>query len=73
MLDTSPLQLALGLVLPWTVAGSDFDPMARRFDMHIDFTVGSRFACPSCSAADCPAHDTEEMTRRQLNFFQHKA
>jgi transposase len=34
---------------------------------------GSRFACPGCGAADCPAYDTEEMTWRHLNFFQHHA
>ncbi len=31
------------------------------------------FACPGCGAADCPAHDTERMTWRHLNFFQHQA
>ena len=35
--------------------------------------VHSRFACPSCGAADCPAYDTERMTWRHLNFFQHQA
>ena len=73
MRDTSLLQLALGIVPPWTVRGSDFDPKVRRLDIHIDFAVGSRFACPSCGAADCPAYDTEQMTWRHLNFFQHQA
>jgi len=73
MRDTSLLQQALGLTPPWTVSRSDFDPEARRLDVQIDFAPGSRFACPICGAADCPAHDTERMSWRHLNFFQHQA
>ncbi len=73
MRDTSLLQLALGVAPPWTVVSSDFDTVARRLDIYIDFTAGSRFTCPSCGAADCPAHDTEQVTWRHLNFFQHQA
>ena len=73
MRDISLLQLALGLAPPWTVTGSDFDAEARRLDIHLDFAAGSRFTCPGCGAADCPAHDTERMTWRHLNFFQHQA
>ncbi len=73
MRDTNLLQLALGLTPPWTVTGSDFDPGAHRLDIHIDFPAGSRFSCPECGAANCPAHDTEQMTWRHLNFFQHQA
>jgi transposase len=73
MRDTDLLQLALALVPPWLVRRSDFDPQRRRLDIHIDFPRGSRFACPGCGAADCPAYDTEEMTWRHLNFFQHHA
>jgi transposase len=73
MRDTDLLQLALALVPPWLVRRSDFDPERRRLDIHIDFPRGSRFACPGCGAADCPAYDTEEMTWRHLNFFQHHA
>jgi len=73
MRDTDLLQLALTLVPPWLVTRSDFDPERRRLDIHIDFPKGSRFACPGCGAADCPAYDTEEMTWRHLNFFQHQA
>jgi hypothetical protein len=57
MQDTSLLQLALGIVPPWTVTGSEFDAAARRLDIHIDFTAGSRFACPGCGTADCQVHD----------------
>jgi transposase len=73
MRDTNLLQLALGLTPPWTVTGSDFDREAHRLDIQIDFAPGSRFACPNCGAADCPAYDTERMTWRHLNFFQHQA
>ena len=62
MRDTKLLQLALGLTPPWTVTRSDFDPEARRLDIEIDFAPGSRFACPTCGAADCPAYDTERMS-----------
>ncbi len=73
MRDTTLLQLALALTPPWTVSRSDFDPEAHRLDIEIDFPSGSRFACPSCGAADCPAYDTERRTWRHLNFFQHQA
>jgi len=73
MRETSLLQQALGLTPPWTVSRSDFDPEARRLDIKIDFAPGARFACPTCGAADCPAHDTEQMSWRHLNFFQHQA
>lgn len=73
MRDTELFQLALGLVPPWMVACSAFDPEAKRFDIHIDFPPGSKFACPACDAVDFPAHDTEEMSWRHLNFFRHEA
>ena len=73
MRDTSLLQLALGVAPPWTVIRSEFDAEARQLDIHIDFAAGSRFTCPCCGAADCPAYDTEQMTWRHLNFFQHQA
>jgi len=73
MRDTALLQLALGLTPPWTVSRADFDAQARRLDIRIDFAPGSRFACPTCGAADCPAYDTERKTWRHLNFFQHQA
>ena len=73
MRDTSLLQLALGITPPWAVTRSDFDAAGRRLDIHIDFAPGRRFPCPSCGAAGCPAHDTEQTTWRHLNFFQHQA
>jgi transposase len=73
MRDTELLQMALGLLPPWMVAGSTFDAAAKRLDIHLDFPKGGRFSCPVCGAADCPAYDTEEMAWRHLNFFQHEA
>ena len=73
MRDTTLLQLALALTPPWTVSRSDFDPEAHRLDIEIDVPSGSRFTCPSCGAAECPAYDTERKTWRHLNFFQHQA
>ena len=73
MRDTNLLQPALGLTPPWTVTRGDFDPEAHRLDIQIDFAPGSRFPCPNCGAIDCPAYDTERMSWRHLNFFQHQA
>ena len=73
MRDTTLMQMALGLTPPWTVTGSDFDAEAGRIDIQIDFPAGSRFACPTCGAAGCAAHDTERKSWRHLNFFQHHA
>jgi transposase len=73
MRETELLQMALGLLPPWIVAGSEFSVAAKRLDIHLDFPKGSRFSCPDCGAADCPAYDTEMMTWRHLNFFQHEA
>jgi len=64
MRDTTLVQQALGLASPWTVVRSDFDTAAGRLDVEIDFTPGSRFACPTCGAADCPAYDTQRKTWR---------
>ena len=72
MRDISLMQLALGLTPPWMVARADFDRSAQRIDIHIDFSPGSRFACPACGAI-CPVHDTEQKSWRHLNFFQHQA
>ena len=41
-----------------------------RLDLHLDFPCGATFRCPEC-AASCKAYDTETVTWRHLNFFQH--
>jgi transposase len=55
------------------VRKSAFDGAAKRLDIYLDFARGSRFACPQCGAAGCPAYDSDEKTWRHLNFFQHEA
>jgi transposase len=73
MRDIDLLQMALGVVPPWMVQESTFDATAKRLDLHLAFPTGSRFACPCCGGADCPAYDTEDKQWRHLNFFQHEA
>src|SRR5689334_19650411 len=73
MRDIDLFQLALGLVPPWMVAAANFDAERKRLEIEVDFKVGGRFACPECSKADCPVHDTVKKTWRHLNFFQHEA
>lgn len=73
MRDTDLFRMALSIEPPWVVAKSDFDATARRLDIYLDFARGSRFACPQCGAAGCPAYDSEDKTWRHLNFFQHEA
>jgi transposase len=73
MRDTDLFQMALGVKPPWVVQKSEFDAAAKRLDIYLDFARGSRFICPQCGTADCPAYDSEEKTWRHLNFFQHEA
>jgi transposase len=65
-------RMALSIEPPWMVTKSAFDRAAKRLDIYLDFAKGSRFACPQCGAAGCPAYDSEEKTWRLLNFFQHE-
>jgi transposase len=71
--DTDLFRMALGIEPPWVVTKSEFDAAAKRLDIHLDFAKGSRFACPQCGTAGCPAYDSEDKTWRHLNFFQHEA
>lgn len=64
---------ALGLGPPWTVIRSQFDPVAQRLDLFIDFERGARFPCPDCGAAGCTVHDSEDKEWRHLNFLQYPA
>ena len=73
MRDTDLFRMALAIEPPWVVTRSDFDAAAKRLDIHLDFAKGSRFACPVCGAAGCPAYDSADKTWRHLNFFQHEA
>lgn len=63
---------ALGLKAPWAVTEVRFDVEARRLDLSVDFSEGSRFPCPLCGRAGCPIHDTKRRSWRHLDFFQHQ-
>lgn len=73
MTENDLFQAALGLLPPWLVQRCTFDEAAGRLDIHLDFPRGSVFSCPVCGAAPCKAYDTDDMTWRHLNFFQHQA
>src|ERR1700751_898540 len=73
MRDTDLFGMALGIEPPWVGTKRDFDAPAKGRDVHLDFARISRFACPQCGIADCPAYDSEEKTWRHLNSFQHEA
>ncbi len=66
---------ALGLAPPWRVASVEFDQVAGRLDLWLDFPRGARFACPEqgCAEAACSVHDTAEKVWRHLDFFEHQA
>ena len=64
-------QAALGLAPPWVVERCEFSVEPGRLDIYLDFPRGSDFACPECAAAS-KAYDTDELTWRHLNFFQHE-
>jgi len=52
--DTTLMQQALGCRRHGQWWAAHFDAEAHRLDVEIDFAPGSRFACPTCGAADCP-------------------
>lgn len=71
--ETSLFTMALGLQAPWSVTGVRFDTKAKEIHFEVRFKPGSRFACPSCGAADQAVHDTRSRRWEHLRFFEHKA
>ena len=71
MNENELFQAALGLLPPWLVDRCTFTVESGRLDIYLDFPRGSTFPCPLC-AADAKAYDTETLTWRHLNFFQHE-
>lgn len=71
MKDTDLFQMALGLIPPWLVERSSFDPKQKRLDIYIDFTRGGEFTCDGCGQEGCKAYDTVDKMWRHLNFFEH--
>ena len=72
MSENELFQAALGLLPPWLVDHCTFTVESGRLDLYLDFPRGSSFACPLC-AEPAKAYDTESLTWRHLNFFQHQA
>lgn len=73
-MDTNPLfTMALGLVSPWQVTRTEFNPDEWVLRLSVDFRKGATFACPSCAAAGCAVHDTVAKEWRHMDFFQHQA
>lgn len=73
-MDSNPLfTIALGLVSPWRVIETRFEPSERRLDLRVGYADSSHFPCPACRAKDCPVYDAEEKRWRHLDFFQHQA
>jgi transposase len=64
-------ETALGIGVPWYVAGADFNAQARTLTLRVDFKAGSRFAVPGAEG-EHPVHDTVAKRYRHLNFFQHE-
>jgi transposase len=71
--ETNLFTIALGLQAPSSVSDVRFDTKAKEIHFEIRFKPGTRFACPSCGAADQPVHDTRPRTWEHLRFFEHKA
>ena len=71
--ETSLFTMALGLEAPWYVEDVAFDAAMKQIDFEVASKAGSRFACPSCGAADQPVFDTRRRSWEHLRFFEHKA
>ena len=71
MNENELFQVALGLLPPWMVDRCTFNQVDGRLDIHLDFPRGGVFPCPRCGVS-CKAYDTDELTWRHLNFFQHQ-
>lgn len=71
MEDKDLIQLALGIMPPWFVKEPNLDTSKKRMDIYLDFTKGSKFACPVCKEL-CSIHDTKERIWRHLDFFHYE-
>jgi transposase len=64
---------ALNIEPPFYVKEIDFNPEAKRLDIHIDFKRGSLFDYNKDGVNEsCKAFDTKEKRWRHLNFFEHE-
>lgn len=62
--------LALGINDPWHIVDVRFDVMAKRLDIDLDFTKGSKFEVAGIGSF--VAYDTVQKSWRHLNFFEHE-
>lgn len=62
--------LALGINAPWYIVDVRFDVMAKRLDIDLDFTKGSKFEVAGIGSFG--AYDTVQKSWRHLNFFEHE-
>ena len=64
---------ALNIERPFYVKEIEFNPEAKRLDIHIDFKRGSTFTYDKDEQHEiCKAFDTKEKQWRHLNFFEHE-
>jgi transposase len=65
--------VALNIQQPFYVKEIEFNPEAKRLDVHIDFKRGSIFQYNVDGTKEsCKAYDTKEKQWRHLNFFEHE-
>jgi len=70
MKDLDIFQAALGLGEEWAVVKTEFNALAKRLDIYLDFLPGTQFLCPVCNVPN-KVYDTTERIWQHLNFFQH--
>jgi len=70
MKDFDIFQAALGLGEEWAVVKTEFNALAKRLDIYLDFLPGTQFLCPVCNVPN-KVYDTTERIWQHLNFFQH--
>ena len=64
---------ALGIDKPWFVTDVNFDLVAKRLDIRMDFIKGSTFSFNQDGViGEYKAYDTIEKEWRHLNFFEHE-
>jgi transposase len=64
---------ALGLEKPWVIEDINFDAVAKRLDIRVNFIKGTKFPFEEVGAINYySAYDTVEKEWRHLNFFEHE-
>ena len=65
---TKLFEQALGLEHPWHMEKAEFDPKARRLDLHLNFEAGEVFECGGCRLRPrlCPPRYAVRFDPRQV-------